>query len=110
MADVSLSQSKIGGTVLSPTAATAGPDAVEPGDRVILIVQNGDTVSITVTVTVPGSTRWGEDQPDVTSVSIPAGGIASIGPFPRELADSSTGKVSVTSSSTTSVNFYAVRA
>lgn len=109
MAEVSQSQSKIGGTVLSATAATAGPDTVEPGDRVVLIVQNGDAASITITVTVPGSTRWGEDQPDVTSVSIPAGDIASIGPFPRELADPSTGKVEVTSSSTASVNLYAVR-
>lgn len=109
MANIPHQQAQIGGTVLSATAATAGPDTVEHDERVVLIVQNNDASAVTVDVTVPGNTRWGEPQPDVTSVSIPAGDIAAIGPFPRELADPADGLVDVTATST-SVNFYAVRA
>lgn len=108
MAEIPHTQAKIGGVVLSATAATAGPDTVEPDERVALLVQNNDASAVTVTVTVPGNTRWGEAQPDVTSVSIPAGDLAVIGNFPRELADPADGLVDVTASST-SVNFYAIR-
>lgn len=108
MANIAHQQAQIGGVVLSATTATAGPDTLEPGDRVVLFVHNNDASAATVDVTVPGNTRWGQPQPDVTSVSIPAGDHAVIGPFPRELADPSDGLVDVTSSST-SVDFYAVR-
>lgn len=108
MTDIPHQQASIKGLVLSPTTATVGPDTLSPSDRVILLVQNGDTVAVTVDVSVPGSTRWGQPQPDVTSVSIPAGDFAALGPFPRELANAN-GDVEVTASST-AVTFYAVRA
>lgn len=106
MASIPHVQSRIAGEVLSPTAATAGPDTVRPSDSVTLIAQNNDSSSATVDVVVPGNTKWGQDQPDVTSVSIPAGELATIGPLPRDLANDQ-GNVEVTASST-SVNFYAV--
>lgn len=109
MANIPHQQAKIGGVLLTPTTATAGPDTVSPDDRLILIVQNNDASAVTVTVTVPGNTRWGVAEPDVTSVSIPAGDLAAIGPFPRELADPADGLVDITASST-SVDLYAVRA
>lgn len=109
MATVPVTQAQIGGVVLSATAATAGPDTVQPGDNVILLVVNGDASPITVDVAVPGNTKWGEAQPDVTSVSIPAGDHAVIGPLPRDLADPTSGAVEVTSSSTSGVDFYAIR-
>ncbi|OQO89929.1 hypothetical protein B1813_19000 [Saccharomonospora piscinae] len=109
MANIPHQQAKLGGTVLSATAATAGPDSLAPDDRLVLVVQNNDAAAVTVTVTVPGTTRWGQDEPDVTSVSIPAGEMAAVGPFPRALADPSDNLVDVTASSA-SVNFYAVRA
>lgn len=108
MASIPHQQAQIGGVVLSATAATTGPDTLEPGDRVVLLAMNNDTASVTIDVTVPGDTRWGQPQPDVTSVSIPAGDIAALGNFPQELADPSDGLVDITSSST-SVDFYAVR-
>lgn len=110
MADIPIVQAQIGGVVLSDTAATSGGDTISPpGDNVILLVSNGSASGITVDVTVPGNTKWGQAQPDVTSVSIPAGGLGVIGPLPRELADPSAGSVEVTASSTSSVNLYAIR-
>lgn len=109
MASIAIQQAQIGGVVLSGTAATAGPDTLEPDARLVLIVKNDDAASVTVDVTVPGDTRWGQPQPDVTSVSIPAGELAALGPFPRELADPSDDLIDITASST-SVTFYAVRA
>jgi hypothetical protein len=109
MANIPHQQAVIGGKVLSGTTATAGPDTLTPDERVVLVVQNNDAGAVTVTVTVPGNTRWGVAEPDVTSVSIPAGSLAAIGPFPRALADPADNLVDVTSSST-SVVFYAVRA
>lgn len=108
MASIPTSAATIGGVVLSATTATTGPDTVKPNDRSLLLAKNDDTVAVTVEVSVPGNTRWGVAQPDVTSVSIPAGGIAALGNLPSELADPSDGEVHVTSSST-SVSFYAVR-
>lgn len=108
MASIPHAQAQIDGTVLSPTTATSGPDTVQPDSRVILLAQNNDTSGITVDVTVPGNTKWGEPQPDVTSVSISAGDLGVIGPLPRELANPSTGEVEVTASST-SVDLYAIR-
>lgn len=106
MANIPHTQAKIGGVVLAATAATAGPDTLAPDDRVVLLAQNNSAGA--VTVTVPGTTQYGQAQPDVTSVSIPAGEIGALGPFPRGLADPADGLVDVTSTST-SVDFYAVR-
>lgn len=108
MATIPTAQSRIGGAVLTATTATTGPDQISPGDDVVLLVRNDDTVAVTIDIHVPGNTKWGEPQPDVTSVSIPAGDLAHIGPLPRDLADPSTGMVHVTASST-AVSLYAIR-
>jgi hypothetical protein len=110
MATIPHTQAKIGGVVLSATAATAGPDTLTPDDRVVLLVHNRSAGAITVTVTVPGNTRWGQAEPDVTSVSVPASGLATLGPFPRELADPTDNLIDVTASASASVDFYAIRA
>lgn len=109
MANVPHTQAKIGGVVLSATAATAGPDTLAPGDDVALLVHNTSAGAVTVTVTVPGSTKYGQDQPDVTSVSIPAAGLAVIGPFPSDLRDPADNLVDVDVSAPTGVNLYAIR-
>ena len=109
MALISQAQAKIGGTVLTATTATAGPDTLKPGDRVVLIVKNDNASAVTVVVTVPGNTKFGQPEPDVTSVSIPTGQLAVIGPFPAELADPTDGLVDVDATPNTSVSFYAVR-
>ncbi|HEY9371522.1 hypothetical protein [Streptomyces sp.] len=109
MAAVPHQIASLAGVVLTPVAATAGPDTIAPGDSVILLVQNGSGGAVTVTVTIPGSTEYGQAQPDVTSVSIPAAGLAAIGPFPHAIADQTDDLVDVDVSSPTSVNLYAIR-
>jgi hypothetical protein len=108
MATVPVQQAKIGGVVLSATAATAGPDKFKPGADEVLLVRNGSGAAVTALVTVPGNTKYGQAQPDVTSVSIPASGIAALGPFPQDLAGTD-GMVAVTISSPTSVDLFLVR-
>lgn len=105
MATVPIAQQQIGGTLLTATAATAGPDKVKPG--AVLIINNAGGSAITVTVVVPGNTKYGQPEPDVTSVSIPASRIGVIGPLAKDLAGSD-GLVSFTCSASASVSLYAV--
>lgn len=104
-------QAKIGGTVLTATAATAGPDKAAPGDSgasVYVIVQNGSGGAITATVADPGKTKYQQTNPSITSVSVPAAGLAVLGPIPYDLRQSD-GFVNITASATASVNFFAFR-
>ena len=109
MATIPHAQAKIGGVVLTATTATSGPDTLRPDENVVLIVQNGAGVATVVTVTVPGNTKYGQANPDVASVSIPAAGVAAIGPFPADLADPVDGLIDVDATPNASVSFYAVR-
>lgn len=103
-------QAKIGGTILPFTAATTGPgDTIAANGKGALIVLNGGGSAITVTVAVPGLTKYGAAQPDVASISIAAGAYAVIGPFPADLKDQTDGLVHVTYSAVTSVTIAAVQ-
>lgn len=111
MATIASAQSTVLGTVLTPVAATAGPDKVLPDSRGIVIVHNASGSAITVTIVDPGVTKYGGANPDPVSVSIPAGAHASLGPFPTDLANvGDSGLVYLTASSATSVTFYGVKA
>jgi len=107
-------QAKIGGTALVATAATAGPDKCPPGDtggtKIYVLVENKSGAPITVTVADPGKTPYGQQNPSITSVSVPATtGLVVIGPINYDLRQASDGLVNLTASATTSVNFYAFR-
>lgn len=103
-------QAKIGGATLAFTAATSGAgDTLAANGKGALIVLNGGGSAITVTVAVPGLTKYGAAQPDVTSISIAAGAYAVIGPFPNDLKDLTDGFVHVTYSTVTSVTVAAVQ-
>lgn len=102
-ATLTVTRAAIGGRALSFVAATGGGDTFTPDDRAALVVQNGGASAMTVTVAVPGKTKYGQDEPDVTSVSIAAGAAAALGPFGSDLADLSDGLVHVTYSAATSV-------
>jgi hypothetical protein len=112
MATMTRVQAKITGTVLTSTAATAGPDKVTPGDSgagTYVIVQNGGGSAITVNVADPNVPKYGQTLPAITSVPIPASGLAVIGPIPADLKQTSDALAWLTASATTSVNFYAFR-
>lgn len=101
MATLTAAQTAIGGTQITKTAADVAGDTFDPGN-VTLVVNNGSAGAITVTVVVPGNTKYGLPAPDVTR-SIPAGQEFAFGPFPDDLADPSDGRVDVTYSAVATV-------
>lgn len=109
MALLSYQQAQIGGTVVTFTAAGGSGDTLPADDNGVLMVNNGSGAGITVTVAVPGNTKFGVAQPDVTSVSIGAGAIGVVGPLPADLRDPADNLVHVSYSATTSVTVAAVR-
>ena len=109
MALLAIQQAVLKGTVVTFTAAAGGGDTfARPHDHVGLRVWNGGGSAITVTVVIPGTNSYGENQPDVASTSIAAATNVIIGPIPPEAVDPSTGLVSVTYSGVSSVTVAAV--
>lgn len=96
----------INGTVLAFVAADPAGDRFPVSDRGALLVKNDSAAPITVTVAVPGNTRFGQPQPDVP-VTVAAGTTRVIGPFPAELRDTD-GAVHVTYSAAASVSVAAL--
>lgn len=80
---------------VNPPAASAGGDKVAPNDRGMVVFRNGDAASKTVLLAVPGNTKYGQANPDVT-YTVPAGQIAFIGPMSADLADPADGLVAIT--------------
>lgn len=98
----------IAGTNPQLQAAAVGGDKVAPNDHGCLMVRNGSGASITVTVAVPGNTKYGQAEPDV-AVSVPAGADRFIGPFGEDLGDRATdGLVAITYSAVTTVTVAAL--
>lgn len=101
MATLTSQQVSVLGTTLTQTAAGAGGDKFTAGTT--LIYRNGSGGSITVTVVVPGNTKYGIAAPDYT-FAIAAGAMAAIGPLPFDLADPADSYlISVTYSGVTSL-------
>lgn len=94
--------------VPSLSAAAGGGDSIAPNDRGALMVKNGSGASITVTMIVPGNTKYGLAQPDPTYVVV-AGATAMIGPLPSDLANPATGLVDFTYSGVTSLTVGGVQ-
>lgn len=88
-------------------AASGGGDTVPPSDHGCVVFRNGDASSKTVTLIVPGNTKWGLAQPDPTYV-VPAGSTCYIGPLQADLADPVTGVISLTYSAVTSCTVSAL--
>lgn len=110
MTNIPIQQTALTGDVLTATPATAGPDTIHPGSgRVILLVENNNAAAVTVTTVIPGSTEFGQPQPDVPSVSIPAGGMGTVGPFKPTMADPADNLVDVTVAPFATVNLYAIQ-
>lgn len=109
MATLSYIQAKTTGVAAAvQAAASAGGDKVPPNDRGMLVFRNGDAASKTVTLVVPGNTRYGQANPDVAYV-VPAGATAYIGPLTSDLGDpTDTNLISVTYSAVTSCTISAV--
>lgn len=104
MTDYSPDGLQVGGTTPSIRSAAAGDKLTQPGDRSFLRVTNGAGAPITLTITVPGTTSYGENNPtkiititNATSRYIPI--LAAYG----NPADA--GKVTLTWSATPTITF-----
>lgn len=104
-----LSQQQVTITGTTPSyGAVAASDTLVPDARAFLIVKNASGTIDNAVVVVPGTT-YGQNNPDVT-VSVPiTTGERWIGPMVPELADPTTGLITVTHSQTTSVTCAYVR-
>lgn len=105
MATLTTQSLLVAGTDLNLVAAAGGGDKVAPGST--LVVRNGSGSSITVTVTVPGNTKYGVANPAFTKV-VAAGATTLLGPLPSDLANPSDGLVAITYSAVTTVTVGAV--
>lgn len=106
MATLTYVQPTIAGTNPAFASAAGGGDKVAPNDHGYLHAKNGSGGSITVTVVVPGNTKYGQANPDV-AIAIPAGEERIIGPLPSDLAGSD-GLVAITYSGVTSLTVAAI--
>ena len=103
-----LTTQQVGITGTAPTfGAVAATDTIVPDDRAMLVVKNGNASADTVTVVIPGS-EYGQARPDVT-ISVPASGERYIGPFVPDMADPTTGLVTINHSVTATVTCALVR-
>lgn len=104
-----LNPQQVGITGTTPAyGAVAASDTIVPDDRTFLIVKNGNASPDTVTVVVPGA-AYGQARPDV-AVSVPAtNGERWIGPMVADLADPTTGLITVNHSVTATVTCALVR-
>lgn len=107
MATLAYQKARVTGTAVSLAAAAGGGDLIPPNPNGALMVRNGDASAKTVTVAVPGNTKFGQADPDV-AVVVAAGATALIGPLDQDLADPTDGMVHVTYSAVTSVTVAAV--
>lgn len=109
MATIAVAQPDYDGILLTGTTATAGPDTVAPaGKNILLIVNNGNASATVLTIAVPGNTKFGLANPDITSLSVTAGAHAAF-LLPAELADPTDGLIDVTAVPNASVSLFAVR-
>lgn len=102
MALLAVQNASIAGTLITYAAAAGGGDTFAVNDHAVLIVKNGGGSPITVTVAVPGNTKYGQAAPDV-AVTVANATDKVIGPFPADLADPADFVVHVTYSAVTSV-------
>ena len=104
MALVSPQVPNVQGTAITYSTPTTSETFV-PGNNIYYIVITVGT-AITTTVVVPGST-YGQARPDI-AISIGTNQVRVIGPLVADLADPTTGVVTITHSVTTAVTAAAV--
>lgn len=107
MALLSTQTATINGTVLT-FSAVAASDTITNDGKTAAIYNNGSGGNLTVDVTVAG-TPGGLSMQTVTSTTIANGSLGIIGPFDPTLVNNSSGLVTLTPSTTSSVTVAVVR-
>lgn len=87
MATLTPQRSSVSGTAITYAAAGAGGDKFGPGADRHFRVKNGSGGALTVTIAVPGNTKYAIANPDIGPVSVAAGAEYCFGPFPDDLGD-----------------------
>jgi hypothetical protein len=106
MANLTPQTTAVVGTALTAITPAGGGDTVPIGCR--LLVRNGSGASINVTITTPGNDQYGLARPDIVT-AVAAGAMTAFGPFPYDLGDpANSNLVTVTCSSTASVQLFVV--
>lgn len=111
MANIALGQALPGGTALTPTTPTAGPDNLTPGDSgagVYLLVNNLSGGSTTITILDPNKSKYGVANGSLVG-TVAAATLKVFGPFTGDLGQVVDGLIDVTSSVTASVSLYSFR-
>lgn len=104
MADYAPDGILIGGTTATIRSAAAGDKLTQPGDRSFLRVTNGAGAPITLTITVPGTTTYGETNP--TKVITITNATSKYIPIPSTYGNpADAGKVTLTWSATATITF-----
>lgn len=108
MAVVPVVTPSINGAVMAPTTATTGGDTIAPGGRPITLIVENDNASATVlTIVIPGNTKYGPANPDITGTSI-AAGAQGVFLLPADIADPTTGLINISAVPFATVSLYAV--
>jgi hypothetical protein len=108
MATIQPQRAKVSGTAITYAAASGGGDKFKPGQHREYRVKNGHSSAQSVTIAVPGNTKYGAANPDIGPVSIAAGVEFTFGPFDVDLGDSDDGMVDVTYSGVTALTVAVV--
>jgi len=106
MAEYSVQKVSLSGVEITKEAVTSEDQFINDG-RTCLVVYNGDSSDITVTIDSVVPCNYGYDH-DVV-VTVPAGKEIWVGPFPCGRFNDGNGKVTVSYSGTTSVTAAAVK-
>ena len=107
MALLSYQQIGITGPAITPVTPAAS-DTIAPDERGFLLYENTNAATRDITVVVPG-TLYGQARPDIVRTIAATTGRALIGPLVADLADPTTGLITITTSAQTGVTVAACR-
>lgn len=107
MAQYSYQQIGITGPAITPVTPTTS-DTVAPDERGFLLYENSNASVRNITVVVPG-TQYGQNRPDIARQIAATTGRALIGPLVSDLADPTTGLITITIDATAGVTVAACR-
>lgn len=113
MATISVQTYDEAGTDLTLSSAAAGGDQFSNTGKQVVLIKNGDSSGKTVTATAQTTSfednNYGDSVKQDQSVTVSAGGIGIMGPFPRKAFNDSNDNVQLTYSAVTSLEIAVVK-
>lgn len=113
MATIAVQTYNESGTDLTMSSAAGGGDQFVNTGKEVIIIYNGDASGKTVTVTAQTTSftdsKYGSSVKEDQDVTVSAGGVAIMGPFPRQAFNDGSGYVQITYSAVTSLEVAVAR-